>query len=48
MKGLQKSARKLDCKLAFELHLQDRTANLAHLAAIFYPDLVCPQKALVN
>ena len=29
-------------------YLQDRTANLANLAAIFCPALVCPQTAIVG
>ena len=40
---IAKICKKMKSHNSFFFYLQDRTANLAHLAAIFCPVLVCPQ-----
>jgi hypothetical protein len=46
--GITKICKILKSHDGFLRYLQDRTANIAHLAAIFCPILVCPQKAQVD
>ena len=46
--GIPKIWNKLNSHNGYLSYLQNSTANSAHLAAHFCPDLVCPQKATVR
>ena len=46
--GIPKICKKLNSHDGFFSYLQNGTANSAHLAALFCPSLVCPQKATVR